>query len=426
MKSNSKKLLIVAAFVLFCSHNLYLKLETYFLWPNQEATVSLYNGTFEKSENIITRDRIIDASIVGLGERNAIDPTAWTDLDSTITQLPFNTGDEGTYVIGVSTKPRTIELTADKFNSYLEHDGVLDELERRTKNSLLAEDAVESYEKHVKAIYQVGDARTADWNTNLGYPIEFIPQENPYEKYSGNSIDLLLLLDGEPLTNQLVFADHIHGIHEHTGDDHHHNHDHGHDHDHAHDDHSHDHEGHDHSHEAHSHDNHAHDNHEHSHDEHSHEGHEHKHEEHDHSHDGHSHDDHDHEHEAHSHDGHDHDHEEDGHKHDAEEEHTHDFAQQLRTNEKGIVTIDLPHDGIYFIRTINMVAATDSEEFTHISKWATLTFEVTHKHTAGEHAHDHHDHEEGIPTWIFVLGSLILIAILFLVFRKKTDEAFQF
>lgn len=325
-------------------------METYFLQPNQGAVLSLYNGTFEQSENIITRDRMLDASLIAQGERIAIDPKQWKDQDSTITQLTFNTGVAGTYVAGVSTKARNIELSAEKFNSYLEHDGVLDMLEQRTNDSLLDQDAVESYEKHVKAIYQVGDVKTNDWSTALGYPIEFVPKANPYEKYSGEKLKIQLLLDGEPLSNQLVFADYIKGSHAHTHNDH---------------DHNHTHDGTEHSH-----------NHE------------------------------------HSGDGH-------GHSHESQtgETHTHTSGQQLRTNDEGMVLVDLPEDGIYYLRTIHMTRVTDSDELTHQSKWATLAFEVSHKHGADTHTHDH-DHEHDYATWIFVLGSLLIIGLLFLVFRK--------
>ncbi|MEM6525511.1 MAG: DUF4198 domain-containing protein, partial [Bacteroidota bacterium] len=311
---------------------------TYFLKPNQEATLSLYNGTFEKSENIITRDRMIDASVVHRGKRIAIHSDQWKDQDSTVTQLSFNSGGEGTYVVGVSTKARNIELTAEKFNSYLKHDGVLDMLQERTDHNLLDQDAIESYEKHVKAIYQVGDMKTDDWSTVLGYPIEFVPKSNPYEKYTGDKLDVQLLLEGKPLSNQLVFADYIKIGHSHSND--HHDHDHKHD-------------------------------------------------------DGHQ----------HSHDNHD---------------HTHATNQQLRTNDQGVVTVDLPEDGIYYLRTIHMTRVTDNEELTHQSKWATLTLGVTHKHDASTHTHDHHDHEGGIPTWAFIVGSLLIIGLLFLFFRKKS------
>lgn len=321
-----KPIYLLFALVVLSGHDLYLKMETHFLKPNQEATLSLYNGTFEKSENIITRDRITDASFVARGERVMINPDQWEDLDSTITRLTFTTGVAGTYVAGVSTKDKNIALKADDFNSYLKHDGVVDMLEQRTATNTLDQDAVENYQKHVKAIYQVGDVKTDDWKTVLGYPLEFVPQANPYDKYSGGKLEVKLLLDSQPLSNQIVYADYIQNTITHT-------------------------------------------------------------------HDG----------TTHTHGN-------------AAEDHTHTSGQQLRTNDQGVVVVDLPEEGIYYLRTIHMVNVTDSEELTHRSKWATLTFEVTHEHGKDTHTHGH---EEGIPTWGFVAGSLLIIGLLFFVFRKK-------
>jgi uncharacterized GH25 family protein len=382
-----KPFYFLAALVLFCSHDLYIKLETYFLQPNQEAVLNLYNGTFEKSDNTIARDRMLDASIVSHGNRVAINPEQWQDQDSTITKLTFNTGDAGTYVAGVSTRARNIELTAEKFNKYLKSDGVLDMLKQRTADSLLDQDVVENYQKHVKAIYQVGDVKTDDWKTVLGYPIEFVPMANPYEKHTGEQLDVQLLLDGKPLANQLVFADAVKGAHAHSHDENTHKHSHEdktHSHEHSHDDGDHDHKHNSGSSEAHSH-------------EHKHKG------------------------EVHSH-KHAHDTNEHEHSHNAEEEkpHSHTSGQQLRTNDKGIVTVDLPEDGIYYLRTIHMTRVADSDELTHRSKWATLTFEVGHAHNADTHTHNHdHDHEDGIPIWMFILGSVAFIGLLFFIFRKK-------
>ncbi|WP_418499076.1 DUF4198 domain-containing protein [Flagellimonas sp.] len=328
----SKPVYFLLAIMLLCSHDLYMKMDTYFLEPDQEATLSLYNGTFETSENIITRDRMLDASFIAQGKRVVINPDQWQDQDSTITQLTFKTGEPGTYVAGVSTKAKNIELPAKEFNSYLEHDGVLDMLEYRKNNNLMDLDAVESYQKHVKAIYQVGDVKTNDWSTVLGYPIEFVPQSNPYEKFSGDKLEVQLVLDGKPLPNQLVYADYIPSSNAHT-------HKHG--------------GGQDHTHDP-----------------------------------------------------------------EAQEGHTHTSGQQLRTNDQGMVMVDLTEDGIYYLRTIHMVNVTDNSELTHQSKWATLTFEVSHKHGSSTHTHEE-EHEGGIPIWGFLLGSLILIVVLFFVFRKK-------
>lgn len=328
-------LFIFYAFIILCSHDLYLKMDHYFLNPQDDGVISLYNGTFERSENLITRDRMLDASVISHGKRENIPSTQWQDQDSTITQLPFTAGDAGTYVVGVSTKARNIELKAERFNNYLKHDGVLDMLDYRTKNNQLDQDAVESYEKHVKAIYQVGDVKTDEWQTVLGYPIEFIPLDNPYNTFTGDSLNVKLLLDGAPLADQLVYADYVQSGHHHTHNEHDHDHDH---------DHSHEHTG------------------------------------------------------------------------DSGENHTHTSGQKMRTDKNGIVTMQLPEDGIYYVRTIFMENIADHDTLTHRSKWATLTFQVSHAHN--EETHEHHE-GLGIPTWVFIIGSVGIIGVFFLFFKRQ-------
>ena len=205
-----KTLLTFAAMLLVVgslyAHDMFLKLSSYFLAPNTETSIALYNGTFDKSENVITRDRMLDVSIVGPGDTVVHPDTAdWWEKDD-ITWLNFKTGEAGTYVLGVSTASRIIDLTAKEFNNYLAHDGVLDMLETRKKEGTDGDDASERYSKHVKAIYQVGDAQTDAYQHRLGYPIEIMPLKNPYKLGVGDTFEALVLRDGQPVGGQLVYA----------------------------------------------------------------------------------------------------------------------------------------------------------------------------------------------------------------------------
>lgn len=216
---------LIAVAVFFSSHDMFLKMDGYHLKPNTPSTIQLYNGTFDKSDNVITSDRMIDVSLVGNGNRIAVDTSQWSDKGTT-TILDFTTGDEGTWVAGVSTKARSIELEAESFNDYLEHDGVLDELDFRKQNKLLEVDALEKYSKHVKTIFQVGNSMTDDWKTILDYPIEFVPLSNPYSTTSGDELQIKLLWHGKPLSNQLVYAGTAGShTHSHDEDEEHHHHD---------------------------------------------------------------------------------------------------------------------------------------------------------------------------------------------------------
>ena len=193
------------ALILFSSHDMYLKLDTYFLKADTQSSIQLFNGTFERSDNTIDRNRMVDASLFGNGQRIQIDTNQWSDEGET-TILSFKTGAAGTWVAGVSTRPRNIEMDAEAFNDYLEHDGVLDMLEWRKQNNALNQDAVEKYSKHVKTIFQVGDQLSGDFQAQLGYPLEFVPLANPYDMHPGHFMQFELLWQGQPLANQLVYV----------------------------------------------------------------------------------------------------------------------------------------------------------------------------------------------------------------------------
>ena len=205
MKRIQFTIVAVIGFVVLSSHDMFLKLDAYYLQPNSKAVLQLFNGTFEKSDNVIDRNRMEDVSLVGNGNRTAVDSSDWYEKND-ITFLNFNTGNEGTWVAGLSTKARDIELEAEAFNTYLKSDGVLDMLENRKKSNTLNSNAVEKYAKHVKTIFQVGNKRSNDWNVNLGYPLEFIPLQNPYDIHSGHNLEVRLLYNGKPLKNHFVYV----------------------------------------------------------------------------------------------------------------------------------------------------------------------------------------------------------------------------
>ncbi len=189
--------------LLFSSHELFLKTDSYFLEEGDAVDLYLYNGTFDQSENIITRDRIVNAKILGPGFEFTPDESDYYDKDQT-THLKFTTGPAGTYVAGISTLPRNIELTATEFKEYLEHEGLDRTIKERENKGIASEDVLEKYSKHVKAILQVSEDTTEDYAVNLGYPIEFIPLQNPYDLAVGDNIDFQLLLKGQPLANTVV------------------------------------------------------------------------------------------------------------------------------------------------------------------------------------------------------------------------------
>ncbi len=187
------------------AHDLFLKTDSFFLQPNSKFTVKIMNGTFQASEGAVSYSRLNNVSVVAAGKTTHPLEADFTK-DETTSYVNLKTGGAGTYVIGLSTKSREIALKAADFNEYLKEDGLPDTLEERRKTGELEKDAKERYAKHVKAILQVGKKQTDDYKTVLRYPVELVPQRNPYGLKKGDSVDILCLKDGKPLTGQVVLA----------------------------------------------------------------------------------------------------------------------------------------------------------------------------------------------------------------------------
>jgi uncharacterized GH25 family protein len=198
-------LLLLATAGALGAHDLFLKLDSYFVSPGSTLNVQVLNGTFTLSEGSVARDRLRDIALVTPAGRTRLDTTAWTARGDT-SILSLKTGESGTYVIGASLRPLELKLDAEDFNDYLAHDGVPDVLAARRKNGELDRPARERYSKHVKALVQVGDRRTSGYQTELGYPAELIPLDNPYILKAAGVLRVRAVVDGQPLTNQLVVA----------------------------------------------------------------------------------------------------------------------------------------------------------------------------------------------------------------------------
>lgn len=206
-----KQKLILSLVALVClivlsSHDLYIKLKSFHLNPGTETAIYLYNGTFEKSEAIVARNRMSDVSLINPGEKAIHPDTALWFEENNQTVLKIKTGKEGTGLLGVSTLPKVGDFTAKSFADNMKHEGLLHILEARKKSGEDTKPAKKKYAKHVKTIFQVGNKQSEDFKTVLGYPIELVPMNNPYSLKSGDALSMQLLIEGKPAAGEMVYA----------------------------------------------------------------------------------------------------------------------------------------------------------------------------------------------------------------------------
>lgn len=204
-----RPLVTVLALVVFgvvvSAHDLFMRPDHFFVAPGTPITIKVLSGTFSRSENAITRDRLADLSLVSPGGRTAISHALWTERDPQST-MAVATTDPGTYLLGAAVKPRMLKLDGAAFNAYLEEEGLDRVLAARTSQGRLREGSRERYSKFVKALVQVGDQPSDAWQTAFGYSAELIPLSNPYGAKVGDTLAVRCLVDGKPTAGQVLFA----------------------------------------------------------------------------------------------------------------------------------------------------------------------------------------------------------------------------
>jgi uncharacterized GH25 family protein len=188
------------------AHDLFLKLDGFFVQVNSKVSIKILNGSFQASEGAVNFARLKDLSVVAPSGVRTNPKEADFTKEETTSFLNVQPTESGNYVVGLSTMPREIDLKAKDFNEYLTEDGIPDTLADRKKTKELTKDVRERYSKHVKTIFQAGDKQSDNYKTALGYPVEIIPQTNPYSLKAGASFEFLCLKDGVPLTNQFVMT----------------------------------------------------------------------------------------------------------------------------------------------------------------------------------------------------------------------------
>lgn len=208
MRRSTRGLVVLAALFAASSlgaHDLFLTLGSHFVAPNSTARIRVLNGTFTASENGVARSRLRDISVASHGRRTRLDTTAWVPGEKE-TVLTVATGEPGTYVVGSSLAASQIPLTGKEFTGYLAEEGLTSIIAGRARRNESDKPVTERYSKHVKAVVQVGNRRTLDFDTRLGYPAELIPLNNPYSLSRGQSLRVAVSVEGAQSAGETVLA----------------------------------------------------------------------------------------------------------------------------------------------------------------------------------------------------------------------------
>lgn len=109
----------------------------------------------------------------------------------------------GTHLLALQSNAAFIELGGQKFNAYLEEDGLDNVLDQRRKASDTTR-AREFYTRYAKLLLQAGPTPDNTFKKRVGFPIEIIPLQNPYSLKTGDYLECRVFFKNQPRPHQKV------------------------------------------------------------------------------------------------------------------------------------------------------------------------------------------------------------------------------
>ncbi len=111
---------------------------------------------------------------------------------------------EGTVLVGYRSRRSPLELTAEKFESYLAEEGLERIAALRRERGEAASPGREVFSRCAKSLLAGGRAGGVGFDRRLGFPLELVPEVDPAALAGAAELPLLLLYEGEPLAGALV------------------------------------------------------------------------------------------------------------------------------------------------------------------------------------------------------------------------------
>jgi uncharacterized GH25 family protein len=185
-------------------HDFWIEPSAYDVPPGTPIEVALYVGDgaqideVGRSPELLRRFEAVTArGARPIGGRAGAAPAGIARLvDPGLTRLVYQSGHS------------FIELPAEKFESYLDDEGLEEiSLERQRRGESLAP-ARESYARSCKSLVRVGDAGN-ERDAPVGLPLELVAEDDLALWHDGGSLAFRLLFDGAPLAGRLVKLVHL-------------------------------------------------------------------------------------------------------------------------------------------------------------------------------------------------------------------------
>ncbi len=175
--------------------------------PESSIDVRMLVGEAFSGEGFARNTRHVERFVMrGPAGTNSVTGNAGSDPAGSV-----KVGPAGTYIIAFRSTRTRVELPADEFEAYLEHEGLDHVIRARRKSGTSDAPGREVFSRCAKSIVRVGKAGSDHASEAAGLRLELVPERDPYELAAGDTLVVRVLLDGRALPNALVTAHHTPG-----------------------------------------------------------------------------------------------------------------------------------------------------------------------------------------------------------------------
>lgn len=176
------------------AHDFWLEPDIFTPAKNKPVGISLRIGVGFKGDSLPYIESLFnDFSLTNQSGRTPISSIQGNDPAATIN------ANNGAQLIGYQSTPQFVELDAEKFDKYVEEEGIEYIRAERERRGQSDSTAPENFIRCAKALIQTGPADQDIYRQKLGYTLELIPQNDPYRLKKGDALDFVLLYEGKPI-----------------------------------------------------------------------------------------------------------------------------------------------------------------------------------------------------------------------------------
>lgn len=178
------------------AHDLYILPDNFHIASKGKLAVRFHNGdSFPESEVAPTIVRLKDAQLRTGGKTVPIQNLR-IEGKRVVGSVEVPPG-AGSLLLSVHTAPNFIELAPEKALEYFKEEGLTDVIDWRAQHGESSKPSRERYSKFAKSLLVSGTADDT-FRAALAFPIEIIPDVDPYTLHAGGELPVRVLFRGKP------------------------------------------------------------------------------------------------------------------------------------------------------------------------------------------------------------------------------------